>query len=841
MNEFFRRIGYLISSKRRHRELDDEMAFHREMADRTGSSQGTRAFGNCTRLQEQAREAWGWTWLDRFFQDLHYAFRMLVRSPGFTFLAVVVLAIGIGVNISAFSLFDMIALKALPVRDPDSIVRLERRSPTSSTSEMPYTSFRFYQEHAKTLSAVIAVLGVPPMQVEDDLQPTSATYISPNYFLELGTRAAYGRLMDPIQDGSANENATVVLSYGFWQRRFGADPSVVGRVIHLNKKAATVIGITPYDFASLANQHPDMWMPIAQQPYFVQGSHVLTDPSDSSLRMWGRLAPGATAAMAEQELLGLTNELRKQHPKDIWDKEYIQSSPGGHLQVMKPEMYQVAGMVALLTLLILAVACANLGGLLLARAVTREHEIGIRVAIGANRGRIFRQLCTESLLLAGLGALAGLVLGYLVLRVAMNALDTPTWLSALPDWRVLLFTVSLTFLAAILFGLTPALQIARQRQRKTIARQFLVGAQVAASCVLLIVAGLLVRATQHALYSDPGFGYERLLSIDSGLGHHGYAPAAAKAYLEQMQSRLRALPGVTSVALVKLPPMGHEIDRETTEIRGRNVLIFPNWVEPGFFQTMGIPILMGRTFYVGEKNVVIVSESFAREQWPGQNPVGQLMGDGDKKDMVIGVAGNARINALADDDATEQYWPAQLDDMPGMVVIARTAGASEGLATQAKAISENLDPQLFPEIRHLKVLYRENVAGVEKTAMVVSLIGLVAALVACIGILGLVAYTVAQRTKEIAIRIALGANPVQVIASVLRQFSWPVALGVVAGVGGTAALSQILRRGLYGVSNLDPLSYASAIAILLAIFAIAALLPARRALRLDVARALHQE
>jgi predicted permease len=508
---------------------------------------------------------------------------------------------------------------------------------------------------------------------------------------------------------------------------------------------------------------------------------------------------------------------------------------------MQPEMFQVAGMVAVLTLLILAVACANLGGLMLARAVTREREIGIRVAIGANRGRIFRQLCTESLLLAMLGALAGLVLGCAVMRVALTKMDAPKWISATPDWRVLLFTVGLTFVAALFFGLMPALQIARQRQHKSLARQILVGAQVAASCVLLIVAGLLVRATHHALYSDPGFGYQRLLTIDGHLGQHGYASAAAQSYLAQMQARLRAVPGVNSVALVKLPPLGHEVDRETTEINGHAVFMYPNWIEPGFFETMGIPVLVGRTFYPGEKKVVIVSQSFARQQWPGQNPVGQQMGDGPNKDTVVGVVGDARINALSDDDATEQYWPAQLDDMPGMVVIARTAGAPDSLAPVVKSISESLDPKLFPEIRQLKLLYLENVSGIEKTAMAVSLIGMVAVLVAGIGIIGLVAFTVSQRTKEIAIRIALGAKRVQVLTAVLRQFSWPVALGLVAGAGIAGAASKVLRRALYGVNNLDPLSYAGAVGVLALIILLAALLPARRALRLDLAKILHYE
>jgi predicted permease len=428
-----------------------------------------------------------------------------------------------------------------------------------------------------------------------------------------------------------------------------------------------------------------------------------------------------------------------------------------------------------------------------------------------------------------------------VLRIGLNKLNAPPWVSIVPDWRVLLFTVAVTLIAALLFGLMPALQIARQRQHKTIARQILVGAQVAASCVLLIVAGLLVRATQHALYSDPGFGYQKVLSIDAQLSQHGYTAAAAKAYLDQMQSRLLSIPVVKSVSLVKVPPLGHVTVSEKSDINGHTVTIYPNWVEGEFFQTMGIPVLRGRTFHPGERRAVIVSESFAREQWPGVDPIGQQMGDGPDKDTVVGVVGNARINALSDDDATEQYWPAQLADMPNMVVIARTAAAPDQLPPVIKSISESLNLKLIPEVRQLKLLYQDNVSGIENTALIVSLIGLVSVLVAGIGIIGLVAFTISQRTKEIAIRFALGAKRVQVLAAVLRQFAWPVVLGIVAAIGIASVVTKILRRALYGINNLDPLSYMTAVAVLLIIVGLAALMPARRALYLNLAKALRCE
>jgi predicted permease len=836
MGELFRRIRYLINRRRFDAELESDMEFHREMAARAGHSN----FGNTLRMREQAREAWGWTWLDRLVQDLSYAVRTLARSPGFTLTAVLVLAIGIGVNVAAFSLFNMVALEPLPVRDSESLVRLERRSPQNSTSEMPYLSASFYGEHAKSLKAMIAVLGVPPMQMDDDLQGTKASFATANYFLELGTRAAVGTLFDPARESEATSSPVVVLSYALWQHRFNGNPGIVGRTVRLNRKPATVIGVTPYDLASLGGQTPDLWMPIVQQPYFVTGSTLLNDPGASSVRMWGRLAPGATLKMAAEELKALTSELRRQHPKDIWDDEYIDIHPGGHLQVMRPEMYRVAGMVALLTMLILVVACANLGGLLLARAVTREREIGIRMAVGATRARIFRQLATESVVLALLGATVGLSLSSLGLRVALTEFHAPGWLSAKPDWRVLVFTFGMAIAAAVFFGFAPALQITWQRQRKTMARQVLIAAQVAASCVLLIVAGLLVRATLHVLDTDPGFAYEQLLSVDAQLAQHNYSPAAAQAYLDTMQERIRALPGVKSVSLLKLPPMGHTVSRMDEDINGHPVPVYPNWVTPGLFETMGIPLRLGRTFYAGEKNAVIVSDSMARSEWPGQNPIGQQLPNGDSRDIVVGVAGDAHVNAVNDDDAVEQYWPAQQPDMPQMVVMVRTAGEPDSLPLMIKGISEGMDAKLFPEIRQMKVLYHDNVLElIENIAKAVTLTGMVAVLVAAVGIIGLVSFSVSQRMKELAIRMALGAGKPQMLAAVLGQFVWPVAIGIAAGTGIAAVTSRLLRVALYGVSNLDPASYAVAILLLMAIIGLAAFLPARRSLRMDLATTLH--
>jgi predicted permease len=503
-------------------------------------------------------------------------------------------------------------------------------------------------------------------------------------------------------------------------------------------------------------------------------------------------------------------------------------------------MYPVAALVSALVLLILAVACGNLGSLLLARGVAREREIAIRTAVGAGSGRLIRQLLTESLLLALLGSVVGLALGYVVLRNLMVWTETPMWLNPAPDWRVVVFALGIGFVAAILFGLTPALQIARQRHRVARMRQFLVGIQVAASCVLLIVASLLVRALDSAISTDPGFEYRQLVSINPSLGAHGYSSAKARDYLDAFKSRLADVPGVASVSLASTPPLGNKKVTAGAEIGGRAIDIHINVVDPKFFQTMKIPLLRGRNLMPGDPHAIVISDSLAR-RWPTGDPLGRPLQIGDTKYAVAGISGSARLVALEDSDAVEMYQLAQADDMPSMVILVRTSRPPEGLLPFVASIAKTIDSNIFPEIQTLKSGFRNKVQGAEYAAVSVSLLGSVALLLACLGIVGLVAYAVSQRTKEIGIRMALGAKSSDILSTVLHQFSRPVAFGLVAGVAGAAALSQILRQELYGISNLDPIAYLAAVAIFVAAVLLAGLLPARRALRVDPLRALRYD
>ena len=849
MHEWIRRLKYLLNRHRFDQELSNDLEFHREMA----AKDGGMPLGNMLLLREEARDAWGWTWIERLSQDLRYAARQLRRSPGFTLAAIIMLALGIGVNVAAFGFFNLMVLRPLPIRSPATLLRFKRRAPKNYAWQVPYPEMAFFRQYTKTLSAVLAVMDAK-LAIEGESKPLAGDFVTANFFSELGAKPLLGRVLDAAEDGAADSAPVVVLSQGFWQRHFGAaDPLIIGKTIRLNNKPAMVIGVAPQDFSGLSMNNPDLWLPINQQPYFVTGSHLLTDFSVDAhgVTMFGRLQPGVSSATAESELASLAAVLRQQHPDDIWEKENLPSSPGGYAKNVgggrhgtgteqSDEGYPLMALVGALTLLILAVACGNLGSLLLARGVAREREMAIRKAVGAGSGRLVRQLFTESLLLAFAGAMTGLALGYLVLRGLMVLAKTPAWLNPAPDWRMALFAVGSAFAAAIMFGLTPALQVARQRQRATSMRQVLIGAQIAASCVLVIVAALLVRALDHAVTTNPGFEYQQVVSIDPGLAAHGYSAAGARTYLNTLQARLRSLPGVDSVSMTSSTPLGNRKSITGADFRGRSLDVHMYAVNPDFFRTMKIPLLEGRNLASSDRRAVVISKSFA-EQWPEGNPLGRPFQMGDTSYTVVGIAGSARLVALQDPDAVEAYYLATDSDLPSMVVLLRTVGPPEGLVPFVASVARSIDPAIFPEVQLVKSSFRRKMEDAGYAAMSVSVLGFVALLLASLGIVGLVGYSVSHRTKEIGIRMALGASHVQVLSVVVRQLTIPIVAGALAGVTGAAALSQLLRRELYGISYLDPVAYLGAISVFAVMIGLAALLPARRALRVDPIQSLRYE
>ncbi len=844
MGELFRRVYYLLNRSKLERELQSEIDFHREML----SAESRKDFGNATLMRERAREAWGWGWLDRVAQDLRFGARLLRKSPGLVLTAITVLALGIGVNVTAFNLMDVMFFKPLRVRDPLSLVRFTLDSPTSSSSEVPYPAAMFYGENSQALSAVLAQASTHMTLTEKTNQEITAGLVSANYFSELGASAGYGRLFDPRIDDVPDASPAVVLGYRFWQRHFAGDPSVVNKVVRLNQHPATVIGVLPFDFIGLDAEHgenDEVWVMIPKLPYFVPESKMVTsfDLNDSGVHMAARLRAGVSRKAAAAALQPLSQELVRQHPDALPKDLTLLAYPGGyavHLDPADGGFLAISGLFGTLVLLILAASCGNLGNLLLGHALTREREISIRMTLGATRRRIVRQLMTENLLLALLGSAGGVLMCWWIARPLIVWLGGPAHLDLAPDWRTILFAFAMGGVACILFGLSPARQATAPPKRKSRTRTIFMATQITASCVLLVLSGLLVRALHRASNVDPGFDYARIITVDPQLYAHGYTPAKSEEYMQELRTRLEQLPGVESAALAAVTPLGNHVRmmRARGEIK---VNIHLNDISPHYFQAMGISLLRGRDFVPQDRNAAIVSESAARNLWPGKDPMQQTWKEGDRQLAVIGVAGNARSTGLRNGDDAQIYMPIAAESISTATMLVRTSQAPEDVVANVSAVARAIDPSLSPNVQLLKTTLAEKLSDSQHIAGVVGGMGTLALVLAIVGLYGVVAYNVSQKTREIGIRIALGATSTGIVRNMVANFLRPLSIAMASGLVMAALLSAILRQYLYGLSNLDPLSYLAAAGLLSVVGGVAALLPARRALKVDPMEALRCE
>jgi len=844
MGEFFRRVYYLLNRRKLERELQNDIDAHREML----SEAARKDFGNVALARERAREAWGWGWLDRLLQDLRFGARLLRKSPGLVFTAVIVLALGIGVNVTAFNLMDVLFFKPLRVRDPLSLVRFTMKSSTSSSDQVPYPAAAFYGDNSRALSAVLTQTSTHMTLTGETNQEVSAGLVSANYFSELGVSAGYGRLFDPKVDDTPDAPPAVILGHGFWQRHFGGDPSLVGKLVRLNQRPAAVIGVLPFDFVGLnfeQGENNEVWVMISKFRYFVPESRLLTsfDVTESGVHMFARLRPGVSRSAAAAALQPLSQQLVQQHPDVVPQGFSLLAYPGGYAAQMDPtnsSVLPIIGLFGTLVLLILAASCGNLGNLLLGHALTREREISIRMALGATRPRIVRQLMTENLLLAFLGSAAGLLLCWWIAFPLIVWLGGPNHLDFVPDWRTILFTFAIGGLACVLFGLSPARQASASPKRRSRARTIFMATQITASCALLVLSGLLVRALNRATNVDPGFEYARIITIDPQLSAHGYQPERAVAYMQALRTRLEQTPGVDSAALVAVPPLGNHVwmMRARGEIK---VNIHLNEISPRYFHTMGIPLLRGRDFTPQDKDAIIVSESAARNLWPGKDPMQQTWTFNHRDLPVVGVAGNARSTGLRNGDDAEIYMTLGESSTSATTMLVRTSRAPEDTVASVSQVGRAVDTALSPRVQPLTAMMGEKLSDAQRVASVVGGMGTLALVLAIVGLYGVVAYTVSQRTKEIGIRIALGATSSRIVRSMVANFILPLTVALAIGLALAALLSAILRQYLYGLSHLDPLSYLAAIALLAVVGGMAALMPARRALKVDPIEALRCE
>jgi predicted permease len=829
--ELLRRISYLWNRRRLEREMAEEMAYHRELM----SPDRRTNFGDDLRLREDAREMWGWTWIDRLHQDLTYGARVLRNAPGFTLTAMLVLVLGIGIPLSAFRVV-LDDLQGGSAPDPDSLVRLTRRAPGAHMTSLTYPELVFYAANAKSFRSVIgvsthnqAVFG----EAAGDSTPESVnvTFVTANYFPEFGVAPALGRVLTPDDERPDAEPAAVIGEF-FWQRRLGGDPSLIGQSIRVNGKQVRVVGVLP----RTTKIRDDVWMPLVRQPYVVEGSRLLTD-WNSALNLYGRLQPGVSPQASQQETLALAARLRERWPDRVLKEEYLDARPILELDSIREE-FQILLTAGALVLLLLVAACANLGTLVLARGVTREREIRVRLALGAGRLRVVRQLFTESLLLAVLSGLCALLLSSIVLKVMQLQLNSTA--SVAPDWRALAATFGAAIVAALVFGLPPAFRLASLTPRAGRARTIFLGAQVTVSCLLLVVSSLLVNSRQRLGATDPGFEYRQLVWISPDLKAHGYGESAAQVYLDQLRERTAAMADVTATSQLWLSPWS-EFHMGASWM-GRQYA--GNRVDPQFLDTMGMRLVRGRNFRPGEQGVALVNEETARVVWPDQDALGKKLPWGTDGETVIGVVRNASTAYVGMPEPREYYLPPSRREVPDSGLLVRVSGSPRDFVRRLQDTARGLDERLQPTVQVITDAYDREMERASAALAVIAILGTVAILLSIIGLAGLAGYTVAQRTKEIGLRIALGARPRQVVRAILAPMSRPIIIGFVCGALGGAAVGSVLRSGIPTMAGLNvyhPLPYVMAMVFFAAVVALSILAPGRRATRINPLQALQHD
>src|SRR5688572_17477414 len=830
MKELFRRLSYLWNRRRLEREMEEEMAYHRELM----SPEERTSFGDALRLREDAREMWGWTWLDRLQQDLTYGARALRNAPAFTLTAMLILVLGIGIPLSAFRLV-LANLQGASAPDPHSLVRLTRRAPGAHMTSLTYPELTFYAENTKSFRSVIGLSERNPATFSDEAggstpEPVNVAFATANYFPEFGIAPTLGRVLTQ-DDERADAEPAALVGESFWQRRLGGDASVIGKSIRVNGKLIRIVGVMPRS----SQAGGDVWMPIVRQPYVVEGSTLLTG-WDSGFEVYGRLRPGVSPEASQQETLALAARLRERWPDQVWKEEYLEARPILAFD-RNSEEFTIVLTAAALVLLLLVAACANLGTLVLARGVAREREIRLRLALGAGRLRVVRQLFTESLLLAALSGVCALFLSTIVMRIIQVQQGTTG--SLVPDWRALVATFVAALVAALVFGLPPAFRLVSLVPRAGRARPIFLGVQVAVSCLLLVVSSLLVNSAQRFGTSDPGFNYRQLAVISPGLRAHGYGDPAAQAYLDQLRERTAAIPGVTATSQAWMGPwsgLHMQANHQGRVLEG-------NHVDPQFLDTMGMRLVRGRNFRTGEEGVAIVTEATARMAWPTQDALGQTL-PWSPGQTVVGVVQNASTAVVGSPEALEFYLSPSRSAAPDAVLLVRVSGSPRDFVRRFQETARALDNRLQPTVQVVTDTYDAEVAKATGAVAVIGILGVVALLLSVIGLAGLAGYTVAQRTKEIGLRIALGARASHVVRAILTPMSRPIVIGLVAGALGGATVASLLRSGIPTMSRLsvvDPLPYVAALVFFAAVVALSILAPGRRAMRIDPNLALKQE
>jgi predicted permease len=866
MRAFFRKAPMdndLDAEMKSHIDLATDENLNRGMSTQEARRQALIRFGGVERAKEEHRETRGLPVLDVMLQDLRFTFRTLLRDRGFAIVAVLILALGIGANVVVFSVVNTILLRPLPFYDPQQLVWITGNNGIGGLSDVTYRvdAFEELQRHSRSFQNVTGF--VPYYSASDTKltgngqpKPVSGVWVVGDFFQTLGVQPALGRLFTPDECVKGGRPA-VVLSNAYWRQQFGADHAIVGKAIMLDDKPVTVVGVLPesFDFGAVfaPGLKMDVFVPAILDGDMRNWGHMLS--------LIGRLKPGVTIAQAQAEVTVLMPQLQRAGGYPSWLTD-MRTSLTGLKEYISGKMRRSLIVLWCAVGLILLIVCVNLSNLLLARAATRRKEFALRVSLGAGRGRLIRQLLTESLVLSGAGALLGLVLAYATTSYLSHqgAVAVPLMSSVRVDGTALAWTVLLAVGVGVLFGLAPGLKMSAGNLQESLKdsgpsvsngrkhermRAALVISEVALACILLVGAGLLLRSFLQVMDVDLGFKPDRAYAIKMDAGD----PAGRIAAYKEAQRRTGELPGVESVGISDMLPLDrnrswglHAKGKPYKE--GENNDAFVYVVTPGYLNAMGMHLRAGRdiawTDAGKSENVIIINEAAARREWPGQDPIGKLaqgVGDGDTR--VVGVVGDVHESGVETASSPEVYVPATQNEPAGAELVVRSSLPLDVLTPGVMSILRSINPgQPAVEFRPIQSIVDRSTSPRRFFAILVGLFAALGLLLASLGIYGVISYSVTRQTQEIGIRMALGATRERVQMDVITKTLRLAIAGIIVGTIASLAVAKGISSLLFGTEPTDPLTFIGMILLLIAVAFAAGYIPAWRASRINPMNAL---
>jgi predicted permease len=875
--ELWRRIGFLRRARQFDAEIQEELQFHTAMqtaANRTAGADeqearhaAMRRLGNPTELMERSRDMWGWRWLEAFAQDTRYAFRVLRKSPAFTLVAVLSLALGIGANTVVFSVLNALVLKALPIADAARVYFVNN----SGQPAQSFPNYRDIRDRNSVFQSLFAYR-ITVLSLDDDrgAHRVWGYLVTGNYFESLGIQPALGRFFTPAEDAHPNASPYAVIGYACWRNRFGGDPQIAGKEIRLNGHPYTVLGVAPRGFHGTEVFYwSEIWVPMTMQPQ-IEGHSWLEARNTHNSWVAGRLKPGVTIPQAEANLNVIAAQLAREYTSNEGMRLTL-GVPGMMGSAGREPTRAFAGGVMLLAALVLLAACANLASLLAARMADRGRDLAIRVSIGAGGGRLVRQLLTESLWIAMLGGAAGCALAVVLLRLLSQwraPLDFPVQFDVTPDWRVFLFAFAAALATGLLFGIgsarhawkaDPALYLkgtaALRSGRRWAARDVLLPVQIALCCVLVTASLVAVRGLMRSFQTPLGFQPDGAAVVGYDVGLAGYDEDRGRVFEQRALEAVERLPGVESAAYSSSVPLS--IDQSNTAVYSESTVDFrPKnahsasyyCVSPGYFRTAGTRLLAGREFTPQDNSnaplVAIVNQTFARRVTGAADAIGRRFrrGSGGPLFEIVAIVEDGKYETLTEVPKPAAFFPILQNYSSTIVLMARSRGPESEIAAEMHAAIGSLDPHLA--IYGVGSLHRMlGLVYLPMHAAAVSLgaFGVLALMLSITGIYGLAAYTVSRRVREIGIRVAIGARPAQVLRLIFARTGMLVAAGAAAGLALGMAGANVLASIVYQASSRDPVVIVAAVLAISGVGLAAAVGPARRALRINPVQALRHE